>query len=154
MKHIILSLFGIITLSSCSSFMNQEAATVETSFGFELSAEHITYLGVANALAKKPETYEHFVDISNTFEYVSDEEYIDADVIRLQIDGVLETSCVKNRELIASSFETVLRYFDNKDVDLENISETYKVFCAIKDGLNLALEHHILSQGEVTKQVK
>ena len=134
--------------------MNQEAATVETSYGFEISAEHITYLGVANALAKKPETYETFVDISNTLDYVSDNEYIDADVIRLQIDGVLETSCVKNRELIASSFETVLKYFDNKDIDLEDIGETYNVFSAIKDGLNLALEHHILTQGEVTGQVK
>ena len=134
--------------------MNQEAATVETSFGFEISAEHITYLGVSNALAKKPETYESFVDISNTLDYITDEEYIDADTIRLQIEGVLETTSVKNKELIVSSFATVLQYFDNKNIDLEDIAETYKVLCAIKNGLNLALEHHILSQGEVTRQVK
>lgn len=154
MKNIILSLFGIITLSSCSSFLNQEAATVETSYGFEISAEHITYLGVSNALAKKPETYETFIDISNTLDYVSDDEYIDADTIRMQIDGVIETTSVKNKDLIVSSFATVLKYFDNKNVDLEDVAETHKVLCAIKDGLNLALEHHILSQGEVTRQVK
>ena len=127
---------------------------VETSFGFEISAEHITYLGVSNALAKKPETYESFVDISNTLDYVSGDEYIDADTIRLQIEGVLETTSIKNKELIVSSFATVLQYFDNKDIDLENTAETYKVLCSIKDGLNLALEHHILSRGEVTRQVK
>ena len=127
---------------------------VETSFGFEISAEHITYLGVSNALAKKPETYESFVDISNTLDYVSGDEYIDADTIRLQIEGVLETTSIKNKELIVSSFATVLQYFDNKDIDLENTAETYKVLCSIKDGLNLALEHHIHSRGEVTSQVK
>ena len=154
MKNIILSFIVACLLASCSSFMSQEAATVETSYGFEISAEHVTYLGVANALAKKPETYETFVDISNSLDYVLEGEYIDADIIRLQIDGVLETSSIKNKELVASSFETVLKYFDNKDTDLEDISETYDVFCAIKDGLNLALEHHILTQGEVTGQVK
>ena len=116
MKNIILSLFGIITLSSCSSFMNQEAATVETSYGFEISAEHITYLGVANALAKKPETYETFVDISNTLDYVSEDEYIDSDMIRLQVEGVLETTSIKNKALVMAAFDTVLKYFDNKNL--------------------------------------
>lgn len=154
MKNIILSSLVACMLASCSSFMNQEAATVETSYGFEVSAEHITYLGVANALAKKPETYEIFVDISNSLEYIQEDEYIDSDMIRLQVEGILETTSIKNKALVMAAFDTVLKYFDNKDIDLENNVETHKILCAIKDGLNLALEHHILSQGEVTGQVK
>lgn len=154
MKNIILSSLVACMLASCSSFMNQEAATVETSYGFEISAEHITYLGVANVLAKKPETYEIFVDISNSLEYIQEDEYIDSDMIRLQVEGILETTSIKNKALVMAAFDTVLKYFDNKDIDLENNVETYKILCAIKDGLNLALEHHVLSQGEVTNQVK
>lgn len=154
MKNIILSSLVACMLASCSSFMNQEAATVETSYGFEISAEHITYLGVANALAKKPETYEIFVDISNSLEYIQEDEYIDSDLIRLQVEGILETTSIKNKALVMAAFDTVLKYFDNKNIDLESNVETHKVLCAIKDGLNLALEHHILTQGEVTGQVK
>lgn len=154
MKNIILSSLVACMLASCSSFMNQEVATVETSYGFEISAEHITYLGVANALAKKPETYEIFVDISNSLEYIQEDEYIDSDMIRLQVEGILETTSIKNKTLVMVAFDTVLKYFDNKNIDLENNVETYKILCAIKNGLNLALEHHILSRGEVTDQIK
>lgn len=157
-KTIITSLLASVTLlSSCNTlslFTPVDNAVVQTDTGFEVYAHSVTMLSVSAALAKNPSTYEDFLKVEQALRLITAEGTIDADMIKAQINNAIMESSSKNKLIVASAFNLVLTYFENKyKVSLDN-QQAYETVVAIADGINEVLELHTLSNGEVTKELK
>lgn len=142
---------GALALSSCSSMFNNDVPMVETSYNFEVSAEDIVFLAVSTALGKNPSTYEDFSKVEEVLRMMTADGVIDSNVIKMQIDGALDESSIKNKQLVSKAFDVVLKYFNNRYKDVFDSQEAYDVVVAIADGINYALELHVITNGEINK---
>lgn len=154
MKHILSSVAAIFFLSSCNSFVGDTNSSVETPFGYSLDPEFITALGVSNALSKDKQLFDTFVEIVTTLDYISSDVYVDSGVLLMQIDGVLEDKPQEHKKLVNNAFKLIMKYLDNSVVDEDEIKKSQDIFNLIKKGLASALEHYILSNGEIISNLK
>lgn len=140
---------GALTLGSCSSMFNNDVPVVETSYNFEVSAEDIAFLAVSTTLGKNPSTYEDFSKVEEVLRMMTTDGIIDSDVIKMQIDGALAESSIKNKQLVSKAFDVVLKYFNNRYKDVFDNKKAYDAVVAIADGINYALELYVITNGEI-----